>query len=494
MCCCSEAIGVGGAAGDFVTTNPRAEVPALVDGDVRDSIPRSSWSTSGPLADAALLPRVPQIAPRAHDRRFHDTHYEAINWASAPAFFGRGAGTSADTLRCTPQNRHAWQRRANSAIDWFNGEGWPATSPIPYLNGSAGSISHLRRSLADWMARTNARRRWPGDRAAAAMSGRQRRSTWHGRRARNARARRVQRIPGSPSGMDDPIRRAGCRVDGLEKSNTGSPMNSGGAPAPHGRAPAAAHERTHRSHEMLRTWIATSPLPSNAGTASGSPHRHGRGRGDRALARDAALLGHGPARTVSVPPSDADGRHATSPTAHPSKASRSSSGQCPRLEAVLGDAPDQIAVLPALRLHARRPSLDDAHAATHPAIIAVTDDRVVRSGLALLNAGVPAPSVRPSCRWVANISSAWGRGGTGACTSPSSRRASKPQRARRRRRPRSFLAPVITPRSAGGIHERRGATALWLDLLATSLPIRDGRWCSPPTRATNSATSRASST
>ena len=30
-----EAIGIGGAAGDFVTTNPRAEVPALIDGDVR---------------------------------------------------------------------------------------------------------------------------------------------------------------------------------------------------------------------------------------------------------------------------------------------------------------------------------------------------------------------------------------------------------------------------------------------------------------------------
>ena len=56
---------------------------------------------------------------------------------------------------------------------------------------------------------------------------------------------------------------------------------------------------------------------------------------------------------------------------------------------MLGDAPDQIVVLRTLpydHMPGAR-ALDDArHAATHPAIVAVTDDRMVRSGLALLNA------------------------------------------------------------------------------------------------------------
>ena len=162
-----EAIGVGGAAGDFVTTNPRAEVPALVDGDVRvfDSTIileyiEDRWPTP------ALLPASP--ADRARVRMIEevmDTHYEAINWGLGElAFFGRGADTSADTLRArAAEQTRAWQRWLTRELgdrDWFNGDafGWGDLAVIPYLNGSAGfDLAPEDGPLADWMARTNAR-------------------------------------------------------------------------------------------------------------------------------------------------------------------------------------------------------------------------------------------------------------------------------------------------------------------------------------------------
>ena len=59
-----EAIGIGGAAGDFVTTNPRAEVPALIDGDVRvfDSTIILEYIEDRWPTPALCRPR-PRIAP-----------------------------------------------------------------------------------------------------------------------------------------------------------------------------------------------------------------------------------------------------------------------------------------------------------------------------------------------------------------------------------------------------------------------------------------------
>ena len=176
-----EAIGIGGAAGDFVTTNPRAEVPALIDGDVRvfDSTIileyiEDRWPTP------ALLPAAP--ADRARVRMIEevmDTHYEAINWGLGELeFFGRGAGTSADALHERAKTQtHAWQRWLTVALgdrEWFNGNdfGWGDLAVIPYLNGSAGfDLAPEAGPLADWMARANARDT-VGEvtRAAAAMS------------------------------------------------------------------------------------------------------------------------------------------------------------------------------------------------------------------------------------------------------------------------------------------------------------------------------------
>ena len=75
-------LGAGGAAGEFLEANPRAEVPALVDGEVMifDSTIileylEDRWPTP------ALLPGAP--AERARVRMLEeamDTHFEAINW------------------------------------------------------------------------------------------------------------------------------------------------------------------------------------------------------------------------------------------------------------------------------------------------------------------------------------------------------------------------------------------------------------------------------
>src|SRR5260370_42177541 len=75
-------LGAGGAAGEFVAANPRAEVPALVDGETRvfDSTIILEYLEDR-FPDPAMLPVG--AAERARVRMIQavmDTHYEAINW------------------------------------------------------------------------------------------------------------------------------------------------------------------------------------------------------------------------------------------------------------------------------------------------------------------------------------------------------------------------------------------------------------------------------
>jgi glutathione S-transferase len=72
----------GTTPGDFVAANPRAEVPALVDGDVSifDSTVILEYVEERWPAPP-LLPRTP--AERARARMVEDvcdTHYDAVNW------------------------------------------------------------------------------------------------------------------------------------------------------------------------------------------------------------------------------------------------------------------------------------------------------------------------------------------------------------------------------------------------------------------------------
>jgi glutathione S-transferase len=163
-----DGMGAGGAGGAFLAANPRAEVPALVDGDVRifDSTIileyiEDKWPTP------AMLPKTP--AERARVRMLEevmDTHFEPINWGMGELnWFRRAEGTLADQLRAKAaeqtQGFFAWLERELGDRAWFNGEtlGWGDLSVVPYVNGSVG-VGHPPAEgskLAAWLGRVNAR-------------------------------------------------------------------------------------------------------------------------------------------------------------------------------------------------------------------------------------------------------------------------------------------------------------------------------------------------
>lgn len=161
-------LGAGGAAGAFVEANPRAEVPALIDGEVRvfDSTVILEY-----LEDAyPTPPLLPASAPdRARVRMIEevmDTHYEPINWGlSELRWFKRADGEQARAIEAAAARQlagyFAWLERQLAGREWFNGEafGWGDLAVVPFLNGSAGQ-GHpppVGSKLADWLARANAR-------------------------------------------------------------------------------------------------------------------------------------------------------------------------------------------------------------------------------------------------------------------------------------------------------------------------------------------------
>jgi len=161
-------LGAGGASGAFVEASPRAEVPALVDGEVRvfDSTIILEY-----LDDAYPEPamRPPSAADRARVRMLEevmDTHFEAINWGlSEIRWFRRAEGAQAEamfaTARAQTEGFFAWLEKQLGDREWFNGEnfGWGDLSVVPYLNGSVGhGVPPAEGSkLAAWLARANAR-------------------------------------------------------------------------------------------------------------------------------------------------------------------------------------------------------------------------------------------------------------------------------------------------------------------------------------------------
>jgi glutathione S-transferase/RNA polymerase-associated protein len=162
-----QGIGVGGAVGEFIDANPRAEVPALVDGDFKvfDSTIileyiEDKWPTP------ALAPVSPQ--ERARVRMLEDvmdTHFEAINWGlSEVRNFKRADGALADSIEARAaeqtQGYFAWLQRQLGDRTWFNGAafGWGDIAVVPYLNGSRAHGHHPPPGpLADWLARVNER-------------------------------------------------------------------------------------------------------------------------------------------------------------------------------------------------------------------------------------------------------------------------------------------------------------------------------------------------
>ena len=158
-------LGAGGGAEEFRVASPRAEVPALIDGDIRifDSTIileyiEDRW-TQPPLLPlgAAERARVRMI------EEIMDTHYEAINWALGEiGWFKRAEGQLAATLTSEAARQargfHAWLERQLGARKWFNGEafGWGDLSVVPYLAASAalGLAPPDGSPLSAWLART----------------------------------------------------------------------------------------------------------------------------------------------------------------------------------------------------------------------------------------------------------------------------------------------------------------------------------------------------
>lgn len=161
-------LGAGGAAGAFVEANPRAEVPAIQDGDVRvfDSTIILEYLDDA-YPDPAMRPAAP--AERARVRMLEevmDTHFEAINWGlSEIRWFRRAEGAAAEKLTASARRQtdgfYVWLERQLGDREWFNGEtfGWGDLSVVPYLNGSVGH-GHpppAGSKLEAWLARANAR-------------------------------------------------------------------------------------------------------------------------------------------------------------------------------------------------------------------------------------------------------------------------------------------------------------------------------------------------
>jgi glutathione S-transferase/RNA polymerase-associated protein len=163
-----QGIGAGGAAGEFALANPRAEVPALIDGEVRvfdSTIILEYIEDKWPAPP--LLPAGP--AERARVRMLEevmDTHYEPINWGLGELrAFKRADGALAEAIEARAaaqtQGYFAWLERQLGERDWFNGAafGWGDIAVVPYLNGSRGHGHQPAEGskLADWLKRANER-------------------------------------------------------------------------------------------------------------------------------------------------------------------------------------------------------------------------------------------------------------------------------------------------------------------------------------------------
>ena len=162
------AIGSGQPDREFLRSNPRGEVPSLLDGAhaIFDSTIileyiEDKWSAP------PLLPGDP--AARARMRTIEevmDTAFEPINWGLGEIkWFKRAEGERARTLeaRASAQARglYDWLTRQLGDAEWFGGEafGWGDLSVVPYLNGARGNGIGPDESsaLGEWLKRANAR-------------------------------------------------------------------------------------------------------------------------------------------------------------------------------------------------------------------------------------------------------------------------------------------------------------------------------------------------
>jgi glutathione S-transferase/RNA polymerase-associated protein len=158
----------GGTNTEFVASNPRQEVPSLVDGDTYvfdSSIILEYIEDKWP--QPALLPTT--AAERARVRMLEelcDTYFEAINWGIAEIrVFGRAKGELAEQMlaRAGEQIAGMYRRleRELGNREWFNGEtfGWGDISAWPYVATSTGHgfAPPADSRLAAWLGRASGR-------------------------------------------------------------------------------------------------------------------------------------------------------------------------------------------------------------------------------------------------------------------------------------------------------------------------------------------------
>ena len=162
-----EGIGTGASGGAFAVASPRAEVPALIDGDtaifdstiileyIEDKWPTPSLQPIG-AAERARVRMIEEIV---------DTHYEAVNWGLGELhWFKRADGVLAETLDANAarqvQGFFAWLEKQLGDRAWFNGEafGRGDLCVAPFVGTSRvwGHAPALGSKLAAWVERTTA--------------------------------------------------------------------------------------------------------------------------------------------------------------------------------------------------------------------------------------------------------------------------------------------------------------------------------------------------
>ena len=163
-----EGMAKGQAGGEFLSANPRAEVPALIDGDfaIFDSTVMLEY-LEDKWPSPPLLPASPR--ERARVRMIEDvmdTQYEPNNWGSFEVLrYRRATGALAEKLLAFAKRNierlQGWLDAQLGDRPWFNGDafGWGDLSVIPYLNRSAGYgyLPEKGSRLADWFERANRR-------------------------------------------------------------------------------------------------------------------------------------------------------------------------------------------------------------------------------------------------------------------------------------------------------------------------------------------------
>ena len=163
-------VGIGSGQPDtlFLNSNPRGEVPSLIDGEVSifdSTIILEYIEDKWPAPP--LLPETPYERAIARTiEEVMDTSFEPINWGLGEIkWFKRASGERARTLeaRAHAQARglYDWLSRHLGEREWFGGErfGWADLSVVPYLNGARGNgIGPDENSpLGQWLKRANAR-------------------------------------------------------------------------------------------------------------------------------------------------------------------------------------------------------------------------------------------------------------------------------------------------------------------------------------------------